>query len=73
MCDVKMWYLEMLSDGILSGDLDKKQKRVKTSVEKLIHLQKGNIKLECDMLEMYEHVLYGTDEEETEEVHVFSH
>ena len=68
MCDVKIWYLDMLSNGILSNDLDKKQGRVKTTVEKLIRSKKGDIEIECDTLEMYEQILYGTDEEEIEEV-----
>ena len=38
----------MLSEGVLHGDLNEKQQRIKTSVEKLMHSQMGTVELECE-------------------------
>ena len=62
LCDVKMWYLDMLGEGVLHGDLNEKQQRIKTSVEKLMHSQKGTVELECETLALYQQILLGNEE-----------
>ena len=61
-----MWYLDMLSEGVLHGDLNQEREHIKTSVEKLIQSQKGSIKLQCETLLMYEQILYNLDDEENQ-------
>ena len=41
-----MWYVDMLGEGVLHGDLTERQLRIKKSVEKLIHSKKGQVELE---------------------------
>ena len=64
LCDVKMWYVDMLGEGVLHGDLNEKQQRIKTSVEKLMHSQKGIVELECETLALYQQILLGNEEED---------
>ena len=62
LCDVKMWYVDMLGEGVLHGDLTERQLRIKKSVEKLIHSKKGQVELECEILTLYEKILLGNEE-----------
>lgn len=59
-----MWYVDMLGEGVLHGDLNEKQQRIKTSVEKLMHSQKGIVELECETLALYQQILLGNEEED---------
>ena len=58
-CDMKMWYMDLVADGIFDKQLNPKQKKVQKNILKLITKMKGKgpVMFDCDMLSSYEDLL----------------
>ncbi|CAH1802976.1 unnamed protein product, partial [Owenia fusiformis] len=67
-CDIKLWYLDLLVQGHLSGDLSASQSAVKQTIENIIK-QPENVMVDCAILVTYETMLgVKTKEKKTEPV-----
>ncbi|XP_071079410.1 uncharacterized protein [Haliotis cracherodii] len=64
-CDVRLWYLDLVTDGPLAGQLSEERVVLKAKIEKMMEKYKAvgrsDGKVECRILALYEELLRADD------------
>ncbi|XP_070181179.1 uncharacterized protein [Littorina saxatilis] len=70
LCDLHMWYLDRVTDGVFEGHLSQEQQTVKNKIETLIARTKGTSnagRISCSTLSAFENMLLPGDPTELKE------
>ena len=64
-CDMHLWYLDMLTEGVFRGHMTTRKQSIKSKIEHVIATDEGLVEVDCRMLRTYERLLRAASDDET--------
>ena len=66
-CNLKIWYLDLLEDGVFDGELTSEQTNIITDIKAKMK-KKGSVMVSCDTLNKYQDILQRRPQKKTKHV-----
>ena len=56
-CDIHVWYLDMLTDGVFGDHMTARQRLIVSKIERMIATKEAHVDVNCRLLRIYERLL----------------